>query len=330
MSIWKYCTTEHCVAFLLSLNLITLDMSDRKKIQCLYALSRHPGRHYQTFIIPKRNGGRRTILAPDPLMKHVQRNLLKHVLAGIPVSAYATAYHRGADIVKNALPHVGQKKVLKLDLEDFFGSITSAMVYKHVFSPLVFPPAVRTLLVTLCCYEGSIPQGASTSAAISNIVMRPFDEHMGQWCAERTIQYTRYCDDMTFSGDFDEKQVKNKAENFLRVLGFTLNPDKTTLLKAHQRQTVTGVVVNQKPQTDRDYRKKVRQEVYYCRKFGAQSHFERLGYKESELIGCLHSLLGKINHILHISPQDEEFRQAKALVYGWIDEAYAGKQEKNE
>ena len=113
------------------------------------------------------------------------------------------------------------------------------------------PPAAGVLLTSLCCYRDCLPQGSPVSAAVSNLVMRPFDEYMGTWCRERGISYTRYCDDLTFSGDFNVKEVRDKAENFLKVMGFSLNRKKTRVLGRGQRQCVTGIVVNDFPQAAR-------------------------------------------------------------------------------
>lgn len=95
--------------------------------------------------------------------------------------------------------------------------------------------------------------------------MRPFDIYMDGWCRERGIAYTRYCDDMTFSGDFDAAALCSKVRSYLEAMGFTLNEKKTKLLTGDVRQSVTGIVVNDKLQVSREYRKKLRQEVYYCK-----------------------------------------------------------------
>ena len=105
-----------------------------------------------------------------------------------------------------------------------------------------------------------------------DVYKRHFDNYMGAWCEEREINYTRYSDDMTFSGLFDEKKLKRKVRNYLLAMGFELNEKKTRLLGRHTRQTVTGIVVNEKPDVGRAYRRKVRAEVYYCKKYGAVEH----------------------------------------------------------
>lgn len=319
--IWKYLNEEELKDFIISLRLLDqLNLTKEKELACLYGVSNHVERHYQPLILEKQDGSARRLLAPDFLLKMIQKNILGHILEALPISSYATAYHRGGGISLNANPHVAKQKILKLDITDFFGSILFPMVYRRVFLPCYFPPAAAGLLTHLCCYRDFLPQGAPTSPAISNLVMKPFDEYMGKWCAGQGIIYTRYCDDMTFSGDFDPKAVKNKTAGFLKSMGFELNHKKTRILTPAQRQWVTGIVVNKKPQVCGEYRRKLRQELYYCRKYGVKSHLEykkarRLLLMEEE--GCrryLLSLLGKINFILHVNPQDAYFIKEKGYV----------------
>lgn len=321
--IWKYCTAAHCADFLLSLRLLgDTAWTAERQLDCLYAVANHTARHYRPAAIAKRDGGLRMLEIPDPLLKTLQRNILHHVLDGLSVSPSATAYVRGRDIVDNALPHVGRQTVLKLDIEDFFGSITFAMVYSMAFPGVYFPPPVRTLLTNLCCHRGRLPQGAPTSAAISNRILEPFDTHMAAWCQARGIRYTRYCDDMTFSGDFAAKEVIAKAASFLGALGFVLNKKKTRVYTQPCRQHVTGVVVNEKPQATRAYRDALRQEAYYCRRYGVASHLARKGMASDDAAArrYLRSILGKVNHVLHLNPADSYFRAEKARLAALLAE----------
>ena len=165
--------------------------------------------------------------------------------------------------------------------------------------------------------------------------MRPFDEYMERWCGERGIRYTRYCDDMTFSGDFDVSQVRRKVCGYLRIMGFEPNRKKTRVLTCGSRQIVTGIVVNWKPQVPREYRRKVRQELYYCRKYGVEEHLKRSGALKlrpdsPDVSGMwntpdnwsaqdcvrryLEALLGRINFILMANPEDTWFCEAKEEV----------------
>lgn len=312
--LWKYCTSKHYKQFLVSLKLFgDTDFSSEKQVSCLYALSNDIQSHYQKTSILKRDGTPRLLLAPDPLLKKIQKNILRNILEPIPVSPYATAYHKGADVISNAAAHLGQKQLLKLDIEDFFGSIMFSMVRRSAFQDIYFPPAASTLLTYLCCYNDALPQGAPTSPAISNLVMKPFDSHIGEWCSARGIIYTRYCDDMTFSGDFDVNALKNKVRNFLQALGFSLNHQKTKLVTRHHRQSVTGIVVNRKLQVSRDYRKQLRQEIYFCQKFGVVSHLKRINHslEEGDIERYLQQLQGKINFLLQVNPADQPFQRAQ-------------------
>lgn len=318
--LWKYCTAKHCNDLLLSMHLLEpLEMTAGKQLACLYALSNHPEQHYRTLRLPKHDGSFRRIDAPDFLMKTVQSNLLRHFLEQQPVSPYAAAYHKHAAPAAHARLHVQSKRLLKLDVKDFFPNITFPMVRQHAFPGRLLPPAVGILLASLCCLRETLPQGSPASPYISNLIMRPFDDYMGGWCEEQEIRYSRYCDDMTFSGDFDCEMVLHKVKGFLSAMGFTLNEKKTHIAVAGQRQTVTGVVVNEKPQVSRAYRKKIRQEIYYCQTYGLKSHLIHSGINASPA-AYLHTLLGKINWVLAVNPEDDEFSGYRIQIKKWMKE----------
>lgn len=304
------------------------DWDADKEIRCLYSLSNRSERHYRKIALTKRSGGLRTLYTPDFLLKTVQRNILRNVLSHFPLSPFATAYREKCSTLDNARPHVEQKQILKLDIESFFDNITFIHAYR-LFRKTELPIAVVTLLSRLCCYRDALPQGAPTSPAISNLIMKGFDDSMGQWCQERNIVYTRYCDDMTFSGDFDARQVKNRVSGLLYEMGFALNVRKSRLVMMDKRQTVTGIVVNQKPQLARDTRRGLRQEVYFCQRFGVTSHLMRTGAfnpkvsQQEQRLRYLQSLQGKIAHLLQINPDDDEFQNAQSAVRRLLKEESA-------
>lgn len=274
-------------------------------LKTLYTLSNQRSKHYKKVFIPKKNGGTRTLAVPDALLKKVQRRILSVLLAYMPSSPFATAYEYGRSICKNALPHVGRKYLLKVDIEDFFGSITYGMVKEKVFDSAHFSEPIRILLSLLCYYKDCLPQGAPTSPKIANLVLRDFDYRIGTWCTKRGISYTRYCDDLTLSGDIDLRETHTFVTQELWKEHFRLHKDKTRFIHADRQQQVTGIVVNYQPRVSTEYCKKIRQEMYYCQKFGIESHLKKIGYTAGVNTYYNH-LLGKINYVLSIMPDNKE------------------------
>ena len=275
----------------------------------LYGLSNHIEKHYYNVLIPKRDGSKRKLSVPDLILKRVQKSIADNILAQYPVSKYAKAYKVGSNVQRNAQPHVGKKKILKLDIEGFFDHILYSQVKNTVFCEEKFAEPIRVLLTMLCYYKESLPQGAPTSPAITNIILYDFDEAVGSFCNEKKIAYTRYCDDMTFSGDFDEKEVIAFVKGELCKLGLFLKNRKTAVIPASKRQTVTGIVVNEKLNITKDYKKKIRQEMHYIQKFGLDEHVSRCKIADKQQYVL--SLRGRIAFVLQTTPNDCEFLEYK-------------------
>ncbi len=279
-----------------------LDCSAR----ALYALSNTISAHYHPARIPKGNGEYRELTVPDEQLKTVQRRIADRILCYAAISPYATAYRIGGSPLRNALPHVGQPILLKLDIRHFFDKITYPLVKEKVFPDDVFSEPNRTLLATLCCYKDCLPQGAPSSPAISNIILRDFDWAVGRWCKARDITFTRYCDDLTFSGSFDPSAVKSFVAAELRKSGFYLNEKKSVVVRNGQKKIVTGIVVNEKAGVSAAYKRKIRQEMFYCMKYGVTEHMTaaRLSLSPEEYYP---KLLGRVNYVLSVEPQNGAF-----------------------
>lgn len=276
----------------------------------LYAVSNNPDKHYHRAMLPKKSGGYRELSVPDETLKAIQRRISDVLLSNMPVSRYAKAYRFGCSTLRNAEHHVGKKVVLKLDIFRFFDSIRYTTVKDKVFPGEIYAEPLRILLTMLCYHKDALPQGAPSSPSIINIIMYDFDEKLGQWCREQDISYTRYCDDMTFSGDFEPTEVIRFVKGELKKSGFLLNGQKTRIQRLGQQQSVTGIVVNEKLSIPSDYRRKLRQELYYCRKFGIREHLRKLGLEIDEDTYRM-QLMGKINYLLQVHPDDREIKAAK-------------------
>ena len=287
-------------------------------LMLLYDMSNNAPKYYQKKEIPKKQGGKRVLSVPVTELKRVLCCIKAEILDYIPVSDYARAYKKGGGIAHAAKEHVGHETLLRLDIEGFFDHITYKEVYKHVFGRY-YPRKVAGLLTALCCYEKHLPQGAPTSPAISNIVMKGFDDEVAVFCKMNNIHYTRYCDDCIFSGKFDVGAVIKKVKSELLKMGLRLNDEKTKVISQGQRQIVLGVCVNEKMQAPAAYRNRIRQEIYYCKKYGVKNHLLRLNDERFvkktpggvfvDAVGYLMQLKGKISFVLSINPDDKEMRE---------------------
>jgi RNA-directed DNA polymerase len=262
---------------------------------------------YRDYEIKKKSGKPRIISEPLPSLKEIQIWILQNILQQLKVSPYAKAYKRKVSIVDNLKFHLNQPKVFTLDLRDFFPSIKMNSV-EQIFKSLGYSDLISNLLAKLCTKNNCLPQGAPTSPYISNLYFLPGDKEISDYCKQHSIRYTRYADDLTFSGVFDEKAVLDFVTGQVEKLGLIVHPEKVKLMTPNQRQTVTGIVVNQKPQVVFHKRNKIRQELFYIKKFGLINHMERKGIKKRSY---LEHLLGKVNFIIQINPSDTEFKEYK-------------------
>lgn len=297
-------TQEEINKSLLSLHLLKENIPEKQQLKILYTISNRIEKNYKVYKIKKKKGGYRRIYSPSPILKQIQKNILNNILNEHQISKYAKAYHKGICLQENAYPHVNKRIILKLDIIDFFENIEYYAIYKTCFAN--FRGSIGHLLTYLCTYESRLPQGAPTSAYISNLVMRQFDEEVGTWCEEKKITYTRYSDDMTFSGDFNPSEVISFVRKKLYPLNLKLNNKKINVISHAQQQKVTGLVVNEKVQVATKYRKKIRQEIYYIKKFGIEDHLKRISYPKS-IKNYLNELYGKILYVLSIDKENKEF-----------------------
>ena len=265
--------------------------------------------YYRTFYINKSNGKKRRIDEPLPNLKEIQYWILHEILEKISISPYAKAYIKDKSIRENARFHKKQKKILCMDIEDFFGSISYNRVLS-VFRKLGYRENVSVLLANLCCLNKALPQGAPTSPILSNIIASSLDYKISEYVKKENIRYTRYADDLTFSGDFSEGHLISSVERICNKYGFVINNKKTRVRKKNQRQEVTGIVVNEKMQINAEKRKHIRAEAYYIKKYGYQSHIEYHGIKRERY---LYHLIGMSSYALFINPYDENMKSYLAV-----------------
>lgn len=284
------------------------------KEEFIFKVSNSQKHFYRSFKIPKKSHGFREISEPLPSLKEMQNWILHQILDNCKTSSYAKAYVKGRSIKENAKFHLNQQVLLTLDIENFFGSIKFQRILEFYLS-LGYSKPVSVLLSNLCCLNGSLPQGAPTSASLSNLILLSFDKDVSSFCKDHDIHYTRYADDMTFSGNFSPSLIIKFVKEQLLTLHLHLNQEKIRVRKPHQCQEVTGIVVNNKLQVPRNIRRKLRQDVYYISKYGLASHLER---KEISKANNIFHLMGIANFILFVNPLDEEAKNALIVLRQFI------------
>ena len=250
--------------------------------------------HYQEFWMRKRSGGYRMISAPDKDLQAIQSTIYSRILSSVTiVHPAAVGFRCGRSVVDNAAPHLGKRYVLKMDIHDFFGSIRSPRV-RQTFKKIGYPENVSKVLGALCCLHRHLPQGAPTSPALSNIVGYEMDRKLAALAAEYGLTYTRYADDLTFSGDvFPKEQIIPQVKRIIRDEKFEPNHKKTHFMNQSSRKIITGVSVASgvKLTITKSKKREIRKNVYFILTKGLAEHQRRIGSHDpaylKRLIGML-------------------------------------------
>lgn len=242
---------------------------------------------YHSWTIPKRNGGERTITAPDRRLKAVQRAILDQLLARLPLHHAARGFVKGLSIVDNAKPHVQQTLVANMDVQDFFPTTRFSLIRRACLELRQVGLSERAcmLIAEICSYQGALPIGAPTSPALANIILRPLDRALTAAAQRRDVQYTRYADDLSFSGE-RAASLLPFARRLLSGYGYAVDERKTNLFRSGRRQVVTGLVVNERPNVARPLRRRLRAAVHQ-RADGKSPRWDGRNISDNQLLGLL-------------------------------------------
>ncbi len=263
-------------------------------------------------VLKKSKKSYRFLCEPYPDLKAIQRWILENILKTIALNPCAKAYVRNSSIYDSARLHIDQGVLIRVDIKDFFDSITFEHVFP-VFEKLGYSREVSLCLTRLCLYKNRIPQGGVTSPFLSNIVFKRIDSRVFGLCQKYGARYSRYADDLVFSGTLSKKEVKAflwSLEHILRSEGFSINHKKTSIQRKQQRQLVHGLVVNNKLNLPRAKVQALRQELYYVMKFGVANCCDHNDIQRSHYID---HLIGRVNQVLYVQPSNRYF--IKALNY---------------
>jgi RNA-directed DNA polymerase len=294
-----------------------------------------PFNSYRSFLVAKRSGGSRRIHVPSPALMRVQRWIAQHVLNRNAAHQNSFAFEHNKSIFDCAARHVGATWLIKVDLSDFFGSISEISVYR-LFRSFGYQPLVAFELARMCSicphnssryqlrswkvwrrYEtissygskfiGRLPQGAPTSPMLSNLIMRNLDVTITALAAQARVTYTRYSDDITFSttGDFDRPRAAKLVAQLaaaLRGKGLYLNRRKTVVVPPGARKIVLGLLVDGcQPRLTSEFKNRLRQHLYFLETRGPIEHAKARGFET--ITGMYRHIKGLIDYANMVESQ---------------------------
>lgn len=285
-----------------------------------------PLRHYRYRWQAKRSGSARLVESPKPRLKAIQRRLLREVLDPIPPHDAAHGFRRARSLRSHVAPHVGRPIVITLDLCDFFPTITAGRVVA-MFSTAGYPEAVARYLAGLCTnsvpadvwsdpacpFQGAdswrvrrlyrvphLPQGAPTSPALANLAAFRLDARLSGLAATVGARYTRYADDLAFSGDHELARAVERIVVQVGAIaieeGFSVQHRKTRVMRAGVRQRVAGVVINAHPNVARDAYDVLKATLHNCARDGPDTQ-NRADHPDFRA-----HLSGRVAHVAMLNP----------------------------
>ncbi len=312
--------------------LIGMEMSDVIKI------IKNRNNHYSYYLIKKKKGGFRRIVSPYKDLKFMQSWIKENILDKVEASKQATGFIKGKSILNNAKSHENSSVILNLDLSNFFESITEKRVF-GIFKSLGYSKNLAIEFAKICTAqmteekydaipqekqeffqeiyqlkESVLVQGAPTSPALSNLICRRLDLRLSKLTNKLGINYSRYADDITFSGNDNNLPSLSIIKKIINDEDFQINWDKVGKYKKGQRQIVTGLLIDGKVRVPKSFKKEIYRHLHFCSKYGAFSHFKRIcpdkGYRKEWL-------LGKIYFIYAIEPNEAKKMLEIANTINW-------------
>lgn len=298
---------------------------------------------YIDLTVPK-NKGVRSISMPLPNLLSVQQFVLAKSLSNLPLHPRSYAYRAGRSTRDCAEIHIGARWVIRMDLQNFFGSITEKHAYR-TFKSQGYSALVSFELSRLCTrlssspgsrvvhvedeqaryrhtpyaspLMGTLPQGAPTSGALANAAATPLDHDLHQMASASGFVYTRYSDDLTFStaervGPNGAQRIVRLASQIVASRGFRINRKKTRVLGPRTRHDVLGLVVDHdRVRLPPEYRRRIEVHIHGISTRGVASHAEARGFKS--VFGMIAHIEGSIAYAFSVDPAWAHRQQSRWL-----------------
>lgn len=257
----------------------------------IYQLSKHSDKYYKTYTIPKKSGKPRTISQPSKRLKGLQAWILENILNKLKVSNSCKGFEIGSSTASNAEPHRGANTVLTIDLKDFFPTVTHKQVF-NVFKAVGYNSTIAIIFTNICTFEEALPQGSPCSPKLANLCAWQLDVRIQGYVGKRGINYTRYADDLSFSGLSPVKvvQILPMIKTIVEDESFKINPSKTRIAGSSRAKVVTGLVLsNDTFGVGKKKYKNVRAKIYHLTLKKEQSNIKLL-YEVNGWLSYLNSV----------------------------------------
>lgn len=268
-----------------------------------------PQHYYRVFHIPKRKGGLRKINSPYPTLYDLHKKTHDNVLNNVKIHSKAFAYVKDKSAIDHARYHCACKELLTLDIKDFFPSISRQKVF-DVFSSLNISTDCSNYLSYICTLNNELPQGACTSPVLSNAIFYKIDLRLDKLATSFGLKYSRYADDLAFSGTRVPRRIIKIISSILAEYDFDINKSKTTLKTDGSRKIITGVSISEGVmKAPKKFKRALRAQIYELElnieNVFLMSNFDPLIYEK---------VIGKLNYFLQIEPDNEYAKSKRALL----------------
>jgi len=255
--------------------------------QALTALADAAPSLYRRYPKRKSNGRLRWLSAPQPELKHIQRQILDTLLYDLSPHDAAHGFVPKRSVISHARNHVGQRWLVGLDIKDFFDETGEEAVRSVLVQIQGLSQREIQLISKLCCLSGVLPQGAPTSPCLANLYFKSADVLLSEYARAHKLNYSRYADDLAFSGPTVPTDLVDTVSEICGTLGYQLASRKTRILGSGTRQLVTGLVVNQGISVPRPLRRRLRAIIHHGKQCGLPMALERADLREDGIMGLI-------------------------------------------
>ncbi|WP_395640448.1 reverse transcriptase family protein [Pseudolysinimonas sp.] len=279
-------------------NTLRVGLPDLKRVASLI----QDGTAVTAFTRRKKDGTQRTIHRPGLTATLVLKKFHEALTnSTAPPPPHVHGFVRGRSIVTNAREHLARDAVLRIDLRDFFETIDGNRI-RGVFEGLGFSPSAALLAENLTTFNGTLPIGFHTSPILSNLAFASADSDLTRFAAENGLAFTRYADDLIFSGA-PTSGTAVAIEAILDGHGWQVNASKTKLMKRGAKQYVTGLTVNDGsyPRIPAVVKSRMRWKLHFIERFGYEKYMIEFGGEDRE--DYPKRLLGMARHIAAVEPR---------------------------